>query len=72
MGGGHKFQCKQIEGGGQNFSASKLRGGDSNAQTFESHSEATKNTLKIFAAADAVDAVQYVHTMFLPTFQLKD
>ncbi len=24
--GGHKFQCKQIEGGGANFSANKFRG----------------------------------------------
>ncbi len=48
IGGGHKFQCKQIEGGGKISVQAFRGGGDFSAQLFEGQPEATKIYPKIF------------------------
>ncbi len=62
--GGHKFHCKQFEGGGAKFQCKPLEGWQNfNAQTFEGHPEATKNTFKMYSIIQL--------SCFMPTFHFK-
>ena len=71
-GAGHKFQFKQMEGRGK-ISVQAFRGGGGqsfSALTFEGHLEATKNTLKIFAAAAVADIFHNTTFIFHANFVL--
>ena len=64
--GGHKFQCKEIEGGGAKLQCKPFEGGKISVH---SHLKAVLNpretTLKIFAAAGAAVMIHCQNIIFL-------